>query len=261
MPTLPPSSATPSAAPIAARPAGPAPPGAQVVLRAGAEVVARVVEAPANGGRGVIALAGALLAARLPAGLAVGQTLALTVAGAERGEILLRLRAAAGGGGAEQASRAKVAGALAASGDGDLVRIAAALQPPGGGVELPGGELVAIHLHAPGAGAASFVVEGDAEGEEAAAEGGEASGEAGFVLHSAALGPLEVRLRLAGGALTATVVVEPATLVAARGALPDLAAGLARAVGAEVAVGLQERGAGVARPAPPRVEEAFDAYA
>jgi hypothetical protein len=257
MPTPPPS-ATPSAAPIAARPAGPGAPGAQVVLRQGAEVVARVVEAPVNGGRGVLSLAGALLAARLPAGLVVGQTLALTVAGAERGEILLRLRAAATGGGAEGAPRAKLAGALAASGDGDLVRIAAALQPPGGGVELPGGELVAIQLHAP-AEAPHPRIDGDVEGESPADR--ERDAEAGFVLHSAAFGPLEVRLQMIGGALSATVVVDPAAADAARSALPDLAAGLARAVGAEVAVGLRERTDGAPRPAVPRTEEAFDAYA
>ncbi|MDX6554628.1 MAG: hypothetical protein QOD86_823, partial [Miltoncostaeaceae bacterium] len=200
MPSLPPSTTPPSAAPLGAvRPAGPgAPNGApQVVLRAGAEVVARVVEAPANGGRGVIALAGALLAARLPAGLAVGQTLALTVAGAERGEILLRLRQAAGEGGAEGASRAGLAGALATSGDGDLVRIAAALQPPGGGIALPGGELVALQLHAPPE-APRHGTEEDVEGETSA--DGERDARAGFVLHSAVLGPLEVRLQLAGGA-------------------------------------------------------------
>ena len=35
----------------------------------GAELVARVVDAPAAGGRGTISLAGALLQARLPAGV------------------------------------------------------------------------------------------------------------------------------------------------------------------------------------------------
>jgi hypothetical protein len=253
-------SATPSPAPIAAvRPPGPGAPGAQVVLRQGADVVARVVEAPPNGGRGVLSLAGALLAARLPAGLAIGQTLALTVAGAERGEILLRLKAAAEGDAAGP-SRARLAGALAATGDGDLVRIAAGLQPPGGGVELPGGELVAIQLHAP-AEAPRQRVDDDQDAKDGAAASGAEDAQAGFVLHSTAFGPLEVRLRLAGGALAATVVVDPATIGAARAALPELTAGLARAMGAEVAVGLQERARGAARPQRPWIEEAFDAYA
>src|SRR5207245_4089300 len=59
-----------------------------LALEPGAELVARVVDAPAGGGRGTISLAGALLQARLPAGVERGQTLNLTVVRIDQTQLL-----------------------------------------------------------------------------------------------------------------------------------------------------------------------------
>jgi hypothetical protein len=76
------------------------------------------------------------------------------------------------------------------------------------------------------------------------------------VLHSAALGPIEVRLRLGGGMLGASVVVDRAAEADARAAAPELAAALARAVEATPVVEVAARKA--RPPAAPRVEESLD---
>ena len=68
------------------------PRGSLLLLRPGAEVVARVASLRPDG-RGVLALAGGLVSAHLPAGVAEGDRLPLTVVGTEAGRILLRLRA------------------------------------------------------------------------------------------------------------------------------------------------------------------------
>src|SRR5262249_57807949 len=95
----------------------------------------------------------------------------------------------AGGGGVAPADRggweegppaspgalARAAGALATSGDARLVQVAVALQPPGLGLPLGNGDVLALEVPANGE------EEGDASG------GG--GGEAAFVLHSAELGP------------------------------------------------------------------------
>src|SRR5262245_49308068 len=152
----------------------------------GAEVVVRVHEAPSGvgGGRGVVSLAGLLLAAELPQGLSPGQRLPVRVEAGARDEVILRIRGSEEEPPASPGAFARAAGALATSGDARLVQVAVALQPPGLGLPLGNGDVLAL------------AVPDDGEDDERAANGG---AEAAFVLHSAELGPISVRLRLAGG--------------------------------------------------------------
>jgi hypothetical protein len=216
-------------------------------LEPGSELVARLVSSPVNGGRGLISLAGMMLEAQLPSGLLPGQKLHLKVVEARSEQ--LRVRIVTPGGEADETTDTvtKLAGELAARGDGALLRAALHLAD-GSPLWLPGGVAAQIHV--------------DPEAEEDAS-GGPArgpAGEAGFVLHSPELGAIEVRLRMAEGAVQATVVTAPgeAARLAAEG-LPDLVAALERATGRPAAAMAAPRGAAV--PAPPPPEGAFDGYA
>jgi hypothetical protein len=217
----------------------------ELELRVGSEVAVRVVAAPPQGGQGAISLAGQLLRAQLPPGLAADQKLAVQVARGEGNEVVLKVLhepAAA----EQRGDVARTAGALAVSGDPKLVQVAAELQQPGLALPLPNGDALALQVYP----------DGEAEGEPGEGAG---EGEAAFVLHSAALGPIEVRLRLGGGVLGVGVVVEPKAAAEARAALPELTAALARATRATPVVEIAARKA--PRPPAPRVEESLDAYA
>ncbi len=159
-----------------------------LALEPGAELVARVVDAPPGGGRGTISLAGALLQARLPAGVERGQTLNLTVVRIDQSQLLVRLRRAESADPAAAASLAQAAGKLAVNGDGGR-RERRWRWPARNRWWLPDG------------GAAAVSVEPDAApaGERASA------GEAAFVLHSPKHGAIEVRLRLTAGGIRAGV--------------------------------------------------------
>jgi hypothetical protein len=165
----------------------------------GAELAVRVHEAPPGGGRGVISLAGMQLPAQLPEAVSAGQRLTVRVVAAAREEVTLRIQADADGEPAPPAGAlARVAGALATSGDARLVQAAFTLQPPGLGLPLGNGDVLALDVP----------VAGDEDGPDDGREPG-VEGEAAFVLHSAELGPIAVRLRLAGGAVSVAVAVEP----------------------------------------------------
>jgi hypothetical protein len=216
----------------------------ELQLRAGSELAVRVVSAPQAGGRGEISLAGLVLRAQLPPGLAAGQKLAVQVARADQGELVLKvLHDGAPGQSHERGEVARAAGALAVAGDPRLVEVASALQQPGFALPLPNGDALTLAL------------DPDEDGEEG--EGERSEGEAAFVLHSAALGPIEVRLRLGGGTLGVAVVVDPAAEELTRAAAPELARALARVTPAQPSVEVSARRG---RPAPPRVEETLDAY-
>jgi hypothetical protein len=216
----------------------------ELALRPGAEIVGRAVEVRADG-RGTISIAGALLAARLPKGVAPGDTLPLRVVGAVDGELLLRVRTSN-----EEASApgdlARAAGALAVRGDGELLKAAVALQPPGLALPLPNGDAALVRI---------------VDEQPAAGVRREAEGEAAFVLHSAVLGAIEVRLTLGGGAVRARVVVEPAAAEAAQAAAPDLVRALARATTSRASVDVASRAEDDPRPERPRVEQGLDRYA
>jgi hypothetical protein len=217
----------------------------ELELRVGSEVAVRVVAAPPQGGQGAISLAGQLLRAQLPPGLAPNQKLAVQVARGEGNEVVLKVLhepAAA----EPRGDVARTAGALAVSGDPKLVQVAAELQQPGLALPLPNGDALALQVYP----------DGEAEGEQ---RDGAGEGEAAFVLHSAALGAIEVRLRLGGGVLGVGVVVEPKAAAEARAALPELTAALARATRATPVVEVAARKA--SPPPAPRVEESLDAYA
>lgn len=215
-------------------------------LRPGAEVVVRVVQSPPDGGKGLVTLAGRLLEARLPASLAPGQTLPVKVVEASGDQVLLRVRDDAPAPPPERTAHA--AGALAVSGEPDLVKAAALLAPPELALPLPNGD------------ALELAVQPDAEGEQGGGshEGG---AEAAFVLHSAELGPIEMRLRLDGETVVADVAVDGAALPEAQAALPALVDALRRATGAPPRVGLAARAPADPAPARPRVAEGLDAYA
>jgi hypothetical protein len=222
----------------------------ELALRPGADLVVRVQSAPANGGRGVISLAGILLTVQLPAGLEAGQRLPVRVLGAEGKDVLMQIRAAAGPSAEAPAPGqvAHAAGALALAGDGTLLRVAHELQQPGFALPLPNGDALGL------------AVAPDEQGEEGG-EAREPGGEASFVLHSAALGPIEAHLRLVDGAISVAVVVEPGARARFAAALPELAGALERALGAPPQIQIAARRAQATRPTPPRVDESFDAYA
>jgi hypothetical protein len=221
----------------------------ELALRPGADLAVRVHAALPNGGRGVISLAGILLSAQLPAGLAPGQRLAVRVVRSHGDEVLLQLRSEAAGAGSGAAGRpAQVAGMLALAGDGQLVQVANGLQQPGLALPLPNGDALTLQIAE------------EPDGDEDAGSG-EDGHEASFVLHSAALGPIEARLRLVGGAVTVEVVVEAAARKRFAAAAPALAEALERATAAPARVDVAARRGRQVRPAQPRVDEGFDAYA
>jgi hypothetical protein len=213
----------------------------ELQVRVGAEVVLLVKEAPAEGGSGVVTLAGYSLGVQLPPGLSPGQTLAARVVAASSNQLLLRL---IGDPEPEPAGAlARVAGALAVSGDAELVVAACALAPPEFALPLPSGDALSVSEWAGGEG-----------------PGAEAT-EVMFVLHSALIGPIAVRLRLAGGVVAAEVEVEREVLALACGCANELGAALERATGRPARVGVAVRGARASRLAPLRVAEVLDAYA
>ena len=206
-----------------------------LALEPGAELVARVVNAPAGDGKGTISLAGALLQARLPAGVEHGQTLNLTVVRLDQTQLMVRIRRAETADPAAAALLTQAAGKLAVSGDGELLRAALA---------MAGHE----PLWLPDGGAAAVQVEPDA-----ASSGDRGpSGEAAFVLHSPEHGAIEVRLRLTTGGIRAGVVTAPGEVAAmAETALPDLIERLGAATGRPAAAGISERPLGRRPPPPP----------
>jgi hypothetical protein len=214
-------------------------------LTPGAEVVVRVHEAPPGGGRGTISLAGLLVAAELPEGLTPGQRLAVHVEPGPRDEVVLRIRPDEDPPPAPGAL-ARVAGELATSGDARLVQAAVALQPPGLGLPLGNGDVLALAVPA----------DAQEDGEDP-----EHGGEAAFVLHSAELGPIAVRLRLAGGAVSVQVAVEPAAEELARAAAPELRESVEHATGTRTSVAVAARVPEEARPVPPPLGSSLDAYA
>ena len=220
--------------------------GADIGLRAGAEVVVRIVQAPPDGGKGLVSLAGQLLEARLPPSLAPGQTLPLKVVEANPDQVVLRVRDDAPAPPDEHTAHAT--GALAVSGDPQLVKAAVVMAPPELALPLPNGD------------ALQLAVQPDPEDEQGAGQGRDGA-EAAFVLHSAELGPIEVRLRLDGGSVVANVAVDGSALAEAQAALPSLAAALERVTGSTPRVGVAARGSDAPAPARPRVAEGLDAYA
>jgi hypothetical protein len=217
-------------------------------LEPGSDLVARLISAPANGGRGLISMAGMMLEAQLPAGLLPGQKLHLKVVEARPEQLRVKIVAQTAEADEATDTVTKLAGELAARGDGALLR-AALHFADGSPLWLAGGVAAQIHI------------DPQAEGEEGDERSGRGpAGEAGFVLHSPELGAIEVRLRMAEGAVRATVVTapgEPARL-AAEG-LPDLLAALERATGRPAAAVAAPREPEAAAPPPP--EGAFDGYA
>jgi hypothetical protein len=222
----------------------------ELALRPGADLVVRVHAAPANGGRGAISLAGILLSAQLPAGLAPGQRLPVRVVRSHGDEVLLQLRTEAGAvAGAGSTGRvADAAGRLALTGDGQLVQVAEELQQPGLALPLPNGDALTLKV--------ADEAHGGGRGRP-----GEHGHEASFVLHSAALGPIEAHLRLVGGAVSVEVVVEPEARARFAAAAPVLVSALERATATPAEVGVAARRPQQSRPVRPRVDESFDAYA
>jgi hypothetical protein len=217
-------------------------------LEPGSDLVARLISAPANGGRGLISMAGMMLEAQLPSGLLPGQKLHLKVVEATPEQVRVRIVTHAAEADETTDMVTKLAGELAARGDGALLR-AALHFADGSPLWLPGGVAAQIHIDPEAEG------DPDAEGPSRSA-----AGEAAFVLHSPELGAIEVRLRMAEGAVRATVVTAPgeASRLAADG-LPDLVAALERATGRPAAAMAAPRAPAATAPPPP--EGAFDGYA
>jgi hypothetical protein len=213
-----------------------------LVLRVGAEVVARVVALSAEGS-GLLSLAGRLVRARLPEGLQAGMRLRLVVAGTEAEQVVLRLKG-------EERLRlsepelARLAGTLALQGDGELLR--AALELAGPAVPLPEGATAEVAVDPD---------EGQACGEREAAS-------ARLVLHSPLLGAIEATLRLDAGGLRARVVADPGEAAdRARRLQAELVTALERAAGAPVVLEIAGRPERAPRPRPLLAPESFDAYA
>lgn len=207
-------------------------------LQPGAEIVARVAAAASpGGGHGLLALAGFLLPARLPPELAAGTRLPLVVAGRDADTLVLRVRADGQPRGQDAAPPDAFAGALAASGDGELLQAALVLSP-GKPLALPDGGRAAVSLDGgrPGGGRASARV----------------------VVHSPRLGPIEIRLRLGDAEAAAHVVVDPAAAPVAWAAAPELSDRVGRVSAAPCRVTLEKRSPD--GPAPSLALD-FDAYA
>jgi Flagellar hook-length control protein FliK len=216
-------------------------------LEPGSDLVARLISAPANGGRGLISLAGMMLEAQLPSGLLPGQKLHLKVVEATPEQLRVRIVPQTAEADEVTDTVTKLAGELAARGDGALLR-AALHFADGAPLWLPGGVAAQIHI------------DPDAQGEVGGGGARGPAGEAGFVLHSPELGAIEVRLRMAEGAVRASVVTAPgeASRLAAEG-LPDLVAALERATGKPAVAMAAPREPRTAAPPPP--QGAFDGYA
>jgi hypothetical protein len=206
------------------------PVAAAIKLRLGAEVAARVVEAPGPDGRGLLSLAGVVVRAKLPPGLHAGERLRLHVAGRDGDQLVLRRvpeeRPTAGG------VPASVVAELAQSGDGEQLRAALALA--GGPIPLPGGRVLTVEPD-PG---------DEPSGPEHADEGS-----VRVVLHTPSLGTLELRLGLHGGALGVDVIADAAVSAEASAALPDLREAVLSSTGLAAHVELRER-RGAAPPPP-----------
>lgn len=199
-----------------------------VRLREGATVVARVLEAAtADDAMGLLSLAGMKVRAQLPQALRAGQELRLLVAGTLDDKVVLKLLQSD----TEIPTRdvpAHVVARLATQGDGELLRVANALTD--GVVPLPGGLVVAIH-------ADEEPVPEEPEEEEA-----DPPQALRLVIHSPALGALELRVALVGGRLGVGVTAEPgAPFALAAAAQPELAARLEAVTGLPSAVGVAER--------------------
>jgi hypothetical protein len=187
-------------------------PGTDLSLRLGAEVVARIVSAPAQGGRGLIALAGRALHADLPPGLVAGERLPLVVAGrTPAGEILLR----------------RV--------EEEAVPVPA---PAPAAVELPPTML-------PGGAVASALLRSEEREADGAAGRRSRPAEAAVVLEGGPAGRIELRLRLGAGGITAAVVVDGETVPLAQSAVAELASALERATGLAATVGVTAHAQGV----------------
>jgi len=130
---------------------------------------------------------------------------------------------------------ASVVAELAESGDGEQLRAALALA--GGPIPLPGGRVLTVE---PDGGE-------DARGRERPDEGA-----VHVVLHTPALGALELRLVLAGGGLDVNVTADPAVAPAAAAVLPELRTAVLASTGLPPRIEVVER-RGVP-PQPPLVE-------
>jgi hypothetical protein len=216
---------------------------AEIVLREGSEVVVRVLQAPAGGGRGLLSLAGRQIPAELPAGLHEGERLRVVVK--SRGSDTVALRIVRSGEAERGHELGRLAGALAVSGDPELVRVALALA--GGAPVLPGG------------GAGSVRIDADASAER---EPGSAAAHARVTLHSPELGPIEIALALTPSAVTAAVRTEPGRpSVLAREASAQLGQALERSTGRRAGVTVTARRADERRPAPPVAVDWIDVHA
>lgn len=227
---------------------GGAGPGRELVavgvrLREGATVLARVLEAATgDDGMGLLSLAGAKVRAQLPAALQAGDRLRLLVAGTVDDKVVLKMLAAD----AENATRdvpAHAVAQLATQGDGELLRVAHALTD--GVVALPGGLVVAIDPD-----------EQADHGEEDPADDDRPHAMR-LVIHSPALGALELHVGLAAGRLGVAVTAEPGrafSLAAEEQAA--LASRLEAVTGLPAAVGVAaRRGPAPDRPEPPHLGE------
>jgi hypothetical protein len=213
----------------------------EAVLRDGAQVVLRVLSAPANGGRGLVSLAGRCIAADLPAGLHGGQRLAVRVEADGPERVLLRILRDGPTGDPDPAAR--LAGQLLLTGDPELVRAALLLT---GSVPLPGG------------GAAEVEVDPDADD----AGGGTGILHARVTLHLPELGAVEIALALGPAGIGADVVVEPGRPARVAGeAADELCEALARAAGVPATVAVEARRPGDRRPAPPPSLPRLDVHA
>jgi hypothetical protein len=206
-----------------------------LMLREGAEVVVRVLMAPAGGGRGLLSLGGRRLPAELPAGLVPGQKLRVTVEAQSAERLALRvLRDSEGEMGPSPLER--LASFLAVSGDASQLRVA--LELAGSGV-----------LPLPGGAAGSIRVDAD---EQADAAQGEGVSRARVTIHSPELGSIDIALTLGPGGLAAAVDVEPGEpSELAKSAERELTTALERAVGRAASVSIAPREPTAPRPSPP----------
>ncbi|MBM3677557.1 MAG: flagellar hook-length control protein FliK, partial [Actinobacteria bacterium] len=135
---------------------------------------------------------------------------------------------------------ARVVAELATSGDGQQLRVASALA--GGVVPLPGGVLAQIDPD---------------EAPEVEEEGVERGHALRLVVHSPALGPIELRVALLGGRLGVAVTAEAGAAVdLATEAQGELAARIETVTGLPAAVGVSaRRGPAPERPIPPSLGE------
>lgn len=204
-------------------------PAAVARLRVGSSVVARIVEGAGLDGRGTISLAGFVLGARLPRSLAAGQTVRLHVAGVDRETLVLRLAGKPSPAGSPGAPLAEPA----TSGDGGLPHAAETFAP--GVAHLPGGCVVELRPD---------------DGDGTAGEGKRRRGEeVRLVLHTEALGALELHVHLTRGSVSVDVIGGEETVLVARGVAEILVERVQGATGlpAYVAVAVRQ-GPPPARP-------------